>query len=208
VTRARLVVVAVVALALAVGGYFVWRPTDESRIRAQLDRLASAVRITDADAQANPIARLARVNGELDGLFEPNARVTVPELAELGSGHAGRRELAELVAGAPRYVRAFDVDFTAVTLKMDGAHTTAFVQTTANVKADERDGSASRDRRAVDVHFVAKDGAWVIQTLTVWAKEDAATPRSGPASDTELQGTPPSKMLQGIGGPSILIGQS
>lgn len=175
-TRAHGAVALVVVLALAVAGYFLWRPTDESRIRAQLSRLASAVRITDADAQANPIARLARVNGELDGLFEPDARVTVPELAELTSGHAGTRELAELVTGAPRYVRAFDVDFTSVTLKMDEAHTTAFVQATATVKVEERDGSPSRDRRAVDFHFVRKDGAWVIRTLTVWAKEDAPAP--------------------------------
>jgi hypothetical protein len=170
--RRRWVLAAVaVALALAVGGYFAWRPTDESRIRSQLARLAAAVRVTEADQQANPIARLARVNGELDGLFEPDARLTIPELT---SGHADRRELAALVAGAPRYVRTFDVDFTSVTLKMDAAHTTAFVGATASVKAVERDGSASQDRRAVDLHFVAKDGAWVIRTLTVWTKEDAS----------------------------------
>ncbi|HEY3821952.1 MAG TPA: hypothetical protein VGL81_32520 [Polyangiaceae bacterium] len=169
------IALAVVLLAtLAAGAYLVWRPTDESRIRAQLTALAGAVRIRDADAEANPIARTAHVGGELEGLFEPGARVNVPELSELASGHADRRELAELVAGAPRYVRTFDVDFTSVTVKLDAGHTTAFVQATANVKVVERDGSASQDRRAVDVHFVAKDGTWVIRTLTVWTKEDAA----------------------------------
>jgi hypothetical protein len=176
VTRARVVLAVVVAFALAVGAYFAWRPTDESRIRAQLARLAAAVRITDADGQANPIGRLATVNGQLDALFEPDARVTIPELTELTSGHAGRRELAELVAGAPSYVRSFEVDFTSVTLKMDGAHTTAFVGATANVKAVERDGSTSQDRRAVDIHFVVRDGAWVIRTLSVWGKDDASPP--------------------------------
>jgi len=163
---------ALVVVALAVGAYFVWRPTDESRIRAQLTRLAATVRNIDADQQTNPIERLARVSGQLDGLFEPDARVTIPELTELGSGHAGRRELAQLVAGAPSYLRTFD--FTNVTIKMDGAHTTAFVGVTATVKAFDRDGAASQDRRAVDFHFVEKDGAWVIRTLSVWAKEDAA----------------------------------
>jgi len=164
----------VVLVALAAGGYFALRPTDESRIRAQLTHLASAVRITDADQEASPIARLAHVSGELDGLFEPDARVTIPELSELGSGHAGRRDLAELVAGAPRYVRTFDVDLTDVAIKMDGAHTTAFVGATARLKAIDRDGSASQDRRTVDLHFVEKDGAWVIRALSVWTKEDAA----------------------------------
>jgi hypothetical protein len=171
--RRSVALAVVVALALGVGAYFVLRPTDESRIRAQLARLGAAVRITDADAQANPMARLAHVSGQLDGLFEPDARVTIPELTELTSGHATRSELAELVAGAPRYVRTFEVAFTSVTIKMDAGHTTAFVQATANVKADERDGGRSEDRRAVDFHFVGKDGAWVIRTLSVWTKEDA-----------------------------------
>ena len=171
-SRRRWVVLAVVAvLALGIGGYFVWRPTDESRIRSQLARLAAAVRVTEADGQGNPLTRLARVNGELEALFEPDARVTIPELT---SGHADRRELAQLVAGAPGYVRSFDVDFTSVTLKMDPGHTTAFVGVTAKVKAVERDGTVSQDRRAVDLHFVVKDGAWVIRTLTVWTKEDAS----------------------------------
>jgi len=169
-------VAVVVALALAVGGYLVWRPTDESRIRGQLTRLAAAVRITDADQQANPVERLARVTGQLDGLFDPEARVNIPELTDLTSEHAGRRELAQLVAAAPQYVRTFAVDFTSVTIKMDPAHTTAFVGATASVSADERDGSTSQDRRAVDFHFVEKDGAWVIRTLTVWTKEDSAPP--------------------------------
>jgi hypothetical protein len=171
--RRPVVVGVVVAILVAVGAYFAFRPTDESRIRAQLARLAAAVRVTEADPQANPIARLARVNGELDGLFEKDARLTIPELT---SGHADRRELAELVAGAPSYVRTFDVDFTSITFKMDAAHTTAFVGLTASVKAAERDGTMSQDRRAVDVHFVQRDGAWVIRTLTVWTKEDAAPP--------------------------------
>jgi hypothetical protein len=172
--RVRLAVIGALVIALAAGSYFVWRPTDESRIRAQLARLASAVHVTEADAQANPVARLARVTGELGALFEPEARINVPELSELTSGHASRSELAELVAGAPRFVKTFDVDFGSVTLKLDAGHTTAFVQATASVRTVERDGTLNQDRRAIDAHFVAKDGAWVIRTLSVWPKEDAA----------------------------------
>jgi hypothetical protein len=173
VNRARVLLAAIVAGALAVGAYFVWRPSDESRIRAQLERLAVAVRIQDADAQANPIARLAHVNGEVDALFEPEARVNVPELTDLGSGHASRRELAELVAGAPRYVKTFDVGFGSVTIKMDDARTTAFVGAIAKVNVVQRDGAVDRGERAVDVHFARNDGTWVIRTLTVWSPEDA-----------------------------------
>jgi hypothetical protein len=59
---------------------------------------------------------------------------------------------------------------------MDDAHTTAFVQVIGRVKLVERDGAASQDRRAVDLHFVRRDGEWVIRTLRVWTREDAAPP--------------------------------
>jgi hypothetical protein len=168
--RLRIVLAAFVAVALAVGAYFVFRPTDEARIRAQLDRLAEVVRISDTDAQENPIARLARVDGGLKELFEPDVRLSIPEVTSV---HSGRRELAELLVGAPRYVRSFEVSFTSVTVKLDEARTTALVGATAKVKLHEREGSPSQDARAVDLRFVQKDGRWVIRTLTVWSKEDA-----------------------------------
>jgi hypothetical protein len=161
------------AIAIAVGAYLLLRPTDESRIRGQLARLAAAVRITDANARVNPVGRLADVNRRLEPLFEPDVRVSIPEVPSL---HAGRAELAELVASAPSLVRSFDVDFTSVTIKLDDARTTALVGATARTKLVERDGAASQDRRAVDLRFVRKDGQWVIRTLTVWSPEDAAPP--------------------------------
>jgi hypothetical protein len=66
------------------------------------------------------------------------------------------------------------VDFTNVTIKLDDTHTTALVGATASMKIVERDGSPSQSRRAVDLRFVLKDGAWLIRTLTVWTKEDAS----------------------------------
>jgi hypothetical protein len=146
VSRARtLAVAALAAVGLAVVAYLVLRPTDESRI-------------------------LAHVNGDLQDLFEPDVRMSLPEVTEATSG---REALAELVAGAPRFVSTFDVDFASVTIKLDEARTTALVGATAKVKVLGRDGSASQERRAVDVRFVRKDGAWVIRTLTVWTKQDA-----------------------------------
>jgi len=162
---------AVVAVAFAVAAYLLLRPTDESRIRSQLDRLAAAIRVTEADAQGSPVGRLAHVNGDLERLFEPDVRMSMPEVTSVTSGRA---ELAELVAGAPRFVRTFDVDFTNVTIKLDQDRTTALVGATAKMKLTDRDGSASQERRAVDLRFVRKDGAWFIRSLTVWTKEDAA----------------------------------
>jgi hypothetical protein len=168
-----LVLIALVVIALGVGLWVLIRRTDESRIQGQLSRLAAAVRITDADAQDNPVGRLAHVSDELQPLFEPDVRMSIPEVPSL---HVGRQELVGVVAGAPRFVRSFDVDFTGVTIKVDDTRTTALVGATARVKILERDGVVSQDKRVVDLRFVRKNDEWVIRTLTVWSPEDAAPP--------------------------------
>jgi hypothetical protein len=161
------------AVAVAVGalGYVVLRPTDESRIRKQLSKLAAAVRVTEADMQTNPIGRLAHVSGELEELFDPDVRVSVPDLASL---HSGRRELAELVTAAPHQVRTFEVDFASVTVKIDDAGASAAVGAVARARALDRDGRARTDRRAVDFRFVKQGSDWIITTVSVWPQEDAA----------------------------------
>jgi hypothetical protein len=158
------------AVALLAGGYFAFRPTDESRIRSQLDKLAAALRITDADMQTNAIGRLAHVSGIFATLFDPDVRASVPELASLGSG---RRGLEEVVTGAPRFVRTVEVDFSAITVKLDDAATSAAVGATAHVVALDREGRTHDERRAVDFRFVKQDGDWLIATVTVWSNEDA-----------------------------------
>lgn len=163
--------VAGAVLAVAVVTALVLRPTDESRIRAQLTLLAKTVRITEADAQTSPVARLARVHEAFDALFEPDVRVSIPELPSLRSG---RRDLAEAVTSAPRVLRSFDVDFADVTLALDESRTTARVQTTARVTAVDREGDASKEARAVDLRFARKDGEWRVHTLTVWSTGDAS----------------------------------
>jgi hypothetical protein len=170
-TPRRVALAALVAILLAAAGYFALRPTDESRIHAQLARLAAAVRVTEADLQTNPIGRFAHVSGVFEELFEPDVRVSIPELTSLQSG---RRELAELVAGAPSYVRSFDVDFANVTVKIDDARASALVGAAVKVKAVDREGKSRADRRAVDFRFAKVDGEWIITTLTVWPRDDAA----------------------------------
>ena len=166
--RAALVVAA--AAALGAGAYFAFRPTDESRIRQQLAKLAAAVHVTDADVQTSAIGRLAHVSGLFEGLFDPDVRVSVPEL---GSIPPGRRALAEVMTGAPRFVRTLDVDFGSITVKLDDAGASAEVGATADVAALDREGTARKDKRAVDFRFVKQGGEWLIATVTVWTKEDA-----------------------------------
>jgi hypothetical protein len=156
---------------LAGATYFALRPTDESRIRAKLARLAAAVRVTEADMQVNPIGRISHVSGAFEEIFEPDVRVSVPELGTLPSG---RLELAQYVAGAPHFVRTFDVDFTRVTIKIDDAHASALVGATAKVKALDRDGRNEADERAVDFRFVKEGSDWIVTTVTVWPKGEAA----------------------------------
>jgi hypothetical protein len=160
-----------VAAVVAIGAYFGLRPTDESRIRSKLDALAAAVHVNEADMQTNPIGRLAHVSDAFEPLFERDVRVSIPELTTLGSG---RRELAQMVTAAPRYVRTFDVGFDSVTVKIDDTQTSALVGATANVKALDRDDRTRNDKRAVDFRFAKQDGDWIITTVTVWPKSDAA----------------------------------
>jgi hypothetical protein len=145
------------------------RPSDESRIRKQLSKLAAAVRITEADVQANPIGRLAHVSGQFEDLFDPDVRVSISEVTSL---HSGRRELAEIVTAAPRSVRTFDVDFTHVTVKIDDTGASAAVGASAQISSKDRDGQTQKDERAVDFRFVKNGSAWTITTVTVWPQGD------------------------------------
>jgi hypothetical protein len=162
-----------VALVACIGGA-VWlatRPSDETRIRAQLARLAKVAHVTEDDVQTNPIGRLAHVNGELETLVDRDVRVSIPEIASLGSG--GRRELAQAITSAPRWVRTFEVDFEGITIKLDDARVTALVGATADARALETSGRVREDKRAVDFRFAKQDGEWIVTTISVWRKDDA-----------------------------------
>jgi hypothetical protein len=162
---------AIAGLGVATAGMYVaFRPSDEARIRTQLSKLEVAVRVTEADLQKNPIGRLSHVSGAFEELFDPDVRVSVPELPSL---HSGRRELAELVAGAPQFVRTFDADFGSVTVKMDESGESAAVGVVADVKLLDRDARRSEDKRAVDFRFAKQKGEWIITTVSVWSTDDA-----------------------------------
>ncbi len=163
-----LVVAALLAVGLVVAALF--RSSDEGRIRAKLVTLTTAVRVTSDDVNANPIARFARVNDAFGAIFEPDVRVSIPELTGLG---AGRRALAEAASQSPRYFTSFEVELDPVTIKMDEARTSALVAATAHLRATEPGAAKRRDERAVDFRFAKSDGEWRITSVTVWPKDEA-----------------------------------
>jgi len=159
-----------VAIGLGAALYFALRPSDESRIKGQLAKLAALVHVTEDDAQTNPIGRLAHVNDALSHLVDRDVRVSVPELPSIGPGRAA---MGQMITSEPRFVRTLDVDFSHVDIKLDEPHTSALVGLTARVKAKETSGQARDDERAVDLRFAKQDGEWLMTTITVWAPGDA-----------------------------------
>jgi hypothetical protein len=166
----RRAVIAALAVALAIGAYWLLRPTDESRIRAQISRLETAVRVTEADMQTNPIGRLAHVSGLCQSLFEPDVRVSVREIPQLRSG---RQQIEEAITAAPHFVRTFSVSIDVNDVKIDDAHTNAQVEATARASAVTRDGETRRDTRSVSFQLVKRDGEWLFTTVSVWSRDDA-----------------------------------
>jgi hypothetical protein len=162
------------AVAVAVLVWFALRPSDESRIRAKLKALSAAVQVKAADMQVNPIGRMAHVSGAFESLFEPDVRVSVPDVPQLGNG---RQALVTAMVAAPSYVRTLDVDFDDVNVTIDPSATSAAVGATASVRLLDRDGRSRAGKRAVDFRFVKIDGDWLITTATVWAKDDAGDVR-------------------------------
>lgn len=163
--------IAAAGLAIVIGVWAVFfRPSDEARIRAQLTKLAAAVRITADDTSVNPIGRFAHVNDAFASLFDRDVRVSIPELTSLD---AGRKPLAELATHAPRVFRTLDVDFSEIEIKLDEAKTSALVGATASLAAVEQGGVSRTDKRAVDFRFAKTSGEWMITSLTVWPKDEA-----------------------------------
>jgi hypothetical protein len=164
-----------VAVVAGVAIYFATRQSDEARIRGQLAKLAALVRVTEDDAQTNPIGRLAHVDDALAHLVDRDVRVNVPELPSALGTATGREALGQLIASEPRFVRKLDLDFSRITVKLDDAHTSALVGLIARVRGKEADGADHDDERAVDMRFAREggNGEWVVTTLSVWSPGDA-----------------------------------
>ncbi len=94
------------AIGIGVRTYVAIRPSDEARIRKQLSKLEAAVRVREADVQGTSGGRLSKVSDAFDDLFDPDVRVSIPELTSLAPG---RPALAQLRAGASQLVPAASI---------------------------------------------------------------------------------------------------
>src|SRR5947209_1477386 len=121
-SRRTMIVAAAAISVLAVVAWLVFSPTEEQRIKAQLVRLATAVRLTADDT--NAITRGARIRSELEAVLDPNVRLSIPEVTSLRSG---RQELATTATAASAYLRTFEVTLDELEIKLDEPKTSAKV---------------------------------------------------------------------------------
>ncbi len=154
---------AIVAGCAAVAAVALWltvfRPSEEDRIRAVLDRFANAVAVKRDD---NILSRAGRVNSELKETVADDVYVDV---TDFNIRVTNRKDLAENATKAGLVFTSADCDLTSMTIKVDDSATTAKVDALA-VVTGERNGERKVDKRPV--HFLLrKDGTWKITTIDV-----------------------------------------
>jgi hypothetical protein len=164
--------IALVVLAALAGAALIWLRggSDADQIRAQLARLGTALSVPEG---ANPVLRGARMQSELDAVFEEDVRTNIAELPTTLPNK--RSELASAAAQLSLTLRWVEVGFTDIEIKLDDAKQTARVGATVKLAASGRDGPR-RDTRAADFLFNKRDGTWRIASVTVWSKDDALPP--------------------------------
>jgi len=173
VGRARVVVLVAAAIVVAAAiAWWAWpRDTPETRIRAQLARLARAVHVDPAES---PLARRARIGGELEEVLSKEVVYDVdePSLPGLGSG-SGRGALADLATQAAAAWTDADVDLSDVRVTVAPSLRSATVDATATLAGTRRDGSGSEhDRRDVTFELRLIDGEWRVSAIHVSARRE------------------------------------
>lgn len=169
-TRSRIVAIAIAAIVTAaVVLFFVLRPSDEQRVRAQLLRTVAAVTVTEDDT--NPIVRLARIRREFKETLDKDVRISLVDVPNVPALRNGRDALGETATQLTAVFRTMEIDLSAIEVKLDDAHTSAQVKSRATLVANGRDGRARRESRAVDFLLYKIDGTWRITTINVWPKD-------------------------------------
>jgi hypothetical protein len=149
-----------IAAALAVLYVIFFRPSDEARIRMQLERLALVVQI-DA-GEKSPMPRAARIQKEFAKIFTDDARATVEELEESLEGRDALVSAAVQLAGA--YTSA-DVSFDKVTVRINVA--AAEARAIAKVTGVRQGQSHKLEEMRVRFTLKKLDGDWKIAKTTV-----------------------------------------
>lgn len=159
-TRRLLIAVAVVlAGGLAYVGYRVLWPTEEDRLRAAMDALASTATTPDVEGD---LPRLARVQRIREFLVE-KLLVEVEGGPVLGGREALVGALAQASAVGPLHVRLTDV-----TVRLEpGARTAAVTATVEVERRDPRSGQHDVDAREVEMTWIRPDSSWLLEAAKV-----------------------------------------
>jgi hypothetical protein len=170
VTRSRAIFLAIAAAIVAaiVLGWALSRETPEARVRAQLARLARAVRV---DPQESPLARRARIGGEFEEVLTKEIAFDVPEITQQGSG---RGALADAATAAASIWVSAEVDLTEVAITIAPSNASATAIATATLVGTRRDGGGTeRDRRDVtfELRVESGDGEWRVSAIHVSARQ-------------------------------------
>ena len=152
----------VIGIAIAVYALF-FSDSEEDRIRAKLDQLEDAARVSDANT--NIVVRTARVKKEFAEVFDKDVRFEIPELT---SDESGRDVLVGLAAQAPRMYQTVSVDLGGLDITVDEAGLTAIAQGPATLTGT-RGGQLERDDRTVSLSFDKIEGDWKVVMVSVSA---------------------------------------
>lgn len=158
VSRRTLLWVAVAALLAGLGWWF-FADSDEAKIRARIDQIASAV---ETKADENMAFRALRLRRVFEEGLEPNASLRAPELQDT----SGVKELAMLAASVPRFYGELDVSIGKTDVHVEPAANQA--RATALVTVSGRmGGELRRDERSVVFVLRKRDGDWRIELIDV-----------------------------------------
>jgi phosphoribosylformylglycinamidine synthase len=151
----------VLGLTIAIYALF-FAESDEDKIRARLDQLEDAIRVTADDT--NVLVRTAHVKKEFSEIFVKEVSIEISELTDV---RAGRDELVALAGNAPQIYRTASVDLDGLTINIDESKTSALAYGDVTLLATLQSGEVKRDTRTVSMRIDKIDGEWVIVALGV-----------------------------------------
>ena len=152
---------AVVGAVVLVAGLAVWvlAPSEEGRVRRQLDALAESASVEPGESALIRAARAARVGS----YFTDQVRL---DLGEPYRPVAGRDALTGLAAAIRLPTGGIRVEIARADVTLDETGSRATVEMTAEVESSSSGGGERMlDGRDFLVRFVKVDGEWLIEEL-------------------------------------------
>ena len=160
-SRRGAAILAIVA-SLGVLAWLALGDSDEAKILARLDELASAV---ETQPDENMAFRALRLKPIFEEGFEPGASLRAPELPDT----SGVKDLTTLAAGVPRFYGELDVSIDETDVRIDRAAHEARVSAGVTVTGTVG-GELRRDKRVVRFTLRERDGEWRVEAIDVEPK--------------------------------------